>query len=202
MVSALMITCGLLAGCRGQSRQDAFWSVQREIAEADRITATAQLRVDRADRVEEYRLTGVGTEDGWDVTVLEPEIMSGVTAHLDGENSTLSYGNVILPTGDVTESGIAPVTVLPAVVEALQEGNLSRIWSENDNLAVQLVLDDTVDVTIWFDETNTPKAAELSENGTVKAACTMESFTSERSNTNGYGNETDLGGDSSGESGS
>ena len=187
MVSALMITCGLLAGCRGQSQQDTFWSVQREIAEADRITATAQLRVDRADRVEEYRLTGVGTEDGWDVTVLEPEIMSG---------------NVILPTGDVTESGIAPVTVLPAVVEALQEGNLSRIWSENDNLAVQLVLDDTVDVTIWFDETNTPKAAELSENGTVKAACTMESFTSERSNTNGYGNETDLGGDSSGESGS
>ena len=55
----------------------------------------------------------------------------------------------------VYETAALSVHVQDAPIRSVLEG-LAR--SENLNL----VLDDTVDVTIWFDETNTPKAAELS----------------------------------------
>ena len=45
------------------------------------------------------------------------------------------------------------------------------------------------------------QAAELSENGSVRAACAIESFTMEGPTTNGRTEETDLGGDQPGESG-
>jgi len=201
VISVLMITCGLLAGCGGHSQQERFETLRQPIAEAEVLSLTAQLTVNEGDQVEDYGLTCVCKQDAWDVTVDAPELLSGITAHLDAEDSSLLYKDVILATGDLTASGIAPVSAVPVVIDTLRDGYVDTIWSEDGCLAVKLIKDDTVAVTIWFDDANTPKTAELSENGTVKAACTIENFTIEGSNQHGDTEETDLGGNSPGESG-
>lgn len=176
--SALMMTCGLLAGC-GQSQQEWFESIRQSIDEAQTIALTAAVTANFSDKVEEFTLDCVGEDGDWTLCVTKPEIIAGVTAHISGEDSTLEYEDAILSTGDLTESGITPIQVVPMVVEALEDGYIDSLWTESDCLTAKLIYDDTITVTVWFDEANAPKSAELAENGAVKANCTIENFTIE-----------------------
>lgn len=196
-----MITCGLLAGCGGQSQQERFESIRQPIDEAETISLTATVTANFTDKVEEFTLSCECRDGDWTLQVTQPEIIAGVTARISEGDSTLEYEDAILSTGDLTDSGITPIQVVPMVVEALADGYIDSLWTEEDCLTAKLIYDDTVAVTIWFDEANGPKAAELSENGTVKAACTIENFTTEGSIQNESTEETDLGGDQSPSSG-
>lgn len=194
-VSVLTMTCGLLAGCGGQSQQETFETLRAPIEAAEEIRLVAQLQTESAEQVETYGLECIRSEDAWEVTVTEPEILTGITARLSDEETALIYGDVMLPVGDLTAGGIPPVGAVPVMVETLRDGALDSVWTENGALAAKLIYDDEVDVTVWFDEENRPCRAELSEQGTVRARCTLEEFRVERSQANGGMEETDLGGD-------
>ena len=201
MVSVLMIPLGLLSACGGTSPDETFESIRAPMEAADTLTMTGTVTAQFPDRTDRYRLTCSGQKEQWTVTVEEPEEISGIRATISGKDSALEYDGAILAAGDLTDSGITPVRVFPVVAETLLDGCADSFWTENGCLTAKLIYDDTVAVTIWFDEANTPKAAELSENGSVKAACTIESWIMEGSNQHGRTEETDLGGDQPGESG-
>lgn len=201
IVSALMIPLGLLTACGGSSLDEEFESLRTPMAAAETMTITGTVTARYPDRTDSYTLTCSGQKDHWTLTVLAPEEIAGITATISGKDSALEYDGAILAAGDLTASGITPIRVLPVTAEALVDGWADSFWTENDCLTAKLIYDDQVAVTIWFDEANTPKAAELSENGSVRAACTIESWRTEGSDTNGRTEETDLGGDQPGESG-
>lgn len=199
-ISVLTMTCGLLAGCGGQSQQETFETLRAPIAAAEEIRLAARLQTERTEQVETYGLECVRREDAWEVTVTEPEILAGITARLSDEETALIYGEVMLPAGELTAEGIPPVGAVPVMVEALRDGALDSVWTENGALAAKLIYDDEVDVTVWFDGEDRPCRAELSEQGVVRAKCTLEEFRVERSQTNGRTEETDLGGNQPAES--
>lgn len=195
-----MMICVLLTGCKGRTQQEHFEDIRRPIADAATVTFTATVRASFADRTEEFTLDCLRQDGDWTLTVTAPELISGVTARMSGADSSIVYDNVLLSTGDLTDCGILPITAAPVALETLTDGYLSSSWTENGGLAVKLIRDDTVTVTVWFDEDDRPIAMELAESGTVKAACTIENFTTEGT-TNGHTEETDLGGDPPGELG-
>lgn len=200
LVSALMMTCVLLAGCKGRTQQEHFEEIRQSIADAGSVTFTAAVTANFADRTEEFTLDCVRQAGDWSMTVTQPELIAGVTAHMSGAESDVVYGSVMLSTGDLTDCGILPISAAPVALDTLIDGYLSSSWTENGGLAVKLIRDDTVTVTVWFDESDVPAAMEVAEDGVVKAACTIENFTIEGSN-HGITEETDLGGDPAGESG-
>ncbi len=200
MISALMMTCVLLAGCGGQTQQEHFEDIRGAIADAGSIAFTAAVTANFEDRTEEFTLDCLRQAGDWTMTVMQPELIAGVTAHMSGAESDVVYGSVMLSTGDLTDCGILPISAAPVALDTLTDGYLSSSWTENGNLAVKLIRDDTVTVTVWFDEADVPAAMEVAEDGVVKATCTIENFTTEGSN-DGITEETDLGGDPAGESG-
>lgn len=200
MISALMMTCVLLAGCGGRTQQEHFEDIRGAIADAGSIAFTAAVTANFEDRTEEFTLDCLRQAGDWTMTVMQPELIAGVTAHMSGAESDVVYGSVMLSTGDLTDCGILPISAAPVALDTLTDGYLSSSWTENGNLAVKLIRDDTVTVTVWFDEADVPAAMEVVEDGVVKATCTIENFTTEGSN-DGITEETDLGGDPAGESG-
>lgn len=199
-ISALMMTCVLLTGCGKQTQQEHFEAIRTAIAHAGTVTFTAGIRADFAETVEEFTLQCTRRGEDWTMEVTAPELISGVTAHMTGADSDIVYDNVILSTGDLTDCGILPITAAPAALDTLTDGYLSSSWTESGCLAVKLIRDDRVTVTVWFDENDAPARLELAEDGAVKATCTIENFLIEGMS-HGSTEETDLGGDPSGESG-
>lgn len=195
-----MIPCVLLTGCGKRTQQEQFEAIRRPIAEAETVSFTASVSAVFADRTEDFTLDCARRGGDWTMEVTEPALIAGVTAQLSGGDSSLAYDGVMLATGDLTDCGIVPVTVPAAAIDTLSDGYLSSSWTEHGDLAVKLIRDDTVTVTVWFDEADRPAAMELAENGTVKATCTIENFTIEGIQ-HGDTEETDLGGDPPGESG-
>lgn len=201
IISVLMITCILLTGCGKKTEREQFENIRASIAQARTVTLDAAVTASFPDRTEEFTLHCVRESGDWVMTVTAPEQIAGVTARMSGTDSSIVYDDVILPTGDLTDCGIIPINVVPTALETLLDGYLSSSWTEKGGLAVKVIRDDTVAVTVWFDEEDVPRMAELAENGVVKASCTIENFTIEGSGNNGNTEETDMGGNTPGESG-
>lgn len=201
MISVLMITCILLSGCGGKTQREQFESIRESIAQARTVTMDAAVTVSFPDRTEEFALHCVRENEDWTMTVTAPERIAGVTAKMSGTDSSIIYDDVILSTGDLTDCGIVPINAVPAAMETLLDGYLSSSWTEKGGLAVKMIRDDTVTVTIWFDGENVPCMAEVAENGEVKASCVVENFRIEGSEGYGLTEETDMGGNPAGESG-
>ena len=138
------------------------------------MTMTAQLQADFGDTIEEYILQYGYDGAEWTVLVTAPELVSGITAHIAKDASTMEYDGVILSTGKLTEYGIAPISALPLIHEALSVGMLDSVWTEGDLVAGSFVYDDAVTVSVWFDGQGNPVAAELMEQGVVKVKCVLE----------------------------
>lgn len=56
---------------------------------------------------------------GGTLTLVEPDIAKGVTAHISPEGTSLSYQGFSLETGDVTGDGLSPVEALPRLYQAV-----------------------------------------------------------------------------------
>lgn len=196
--SALMILCLVLTGC-GSTKEQKFESARSRLTEAG-ISLTAQVQADFGETVEEYTLDYSYDGEIWTVLVREPEFVSGITARIGEDASELEYDGAILTTGDLTGSGIVPISAVPMVWETLETGTVDSVWFEENLLAAMLIYDDVISVTLWINEMYDPVAATLAEDGIVKATCTLTNIQIEEAN-HGTNDETDLGGDQSGESG-
>lgn len=153
---------------------------------------TAQVQTDHGDTVEEYTLeySFDGTE--WTALVVQPAILSGITAHIGEDATELEYDGAILAAGDVLSAGVSPIGAVPLLVRAIETGSLDCVWTEGDLIGGTYLYDDAVSISVWYDAEGTPAAAELTENGIVKARC---HFSNAEVDSHGTTDKTDLGGD-------
>ena len=121
MISALMMTCVLLAGCGGRTQQEHFEDIRGAIADAGSIAFTAAVTANFEDRTEEFTLDCLRQAGDWTMTVMQPELIAGVTAHMSGAESDVVYGSVMLSTGDLTDCGILPISAAPVALDTLTE---------------------------------------------------------------------------------
>lgn len=194
--SALMIGCLALTAC-GSTKQQRLESARTRIAEAQSMTMTAQVQADFGETVEQYTLEYSYDGEMWTALVTRPEFVAGVTARIAKDASELEYDGAILTTGDLTGNGIAPISAVPLMHETLTKGMTDSVWEEGELLAGTFIYDDAISVSVWFDAAGTPTAAELAENGIVKAECILTEVEIKHGTTE----KTDLGGDQPDESG-
>lgn len=197
--SALMIGCLALTAC-GSTKQQRLESARTRIAEAQSMTMTAQVQADFGETIEQYTLAYSYDGACWTALVMEPEIVAGVTARISKDASELEYDGTILTTGDLTGNGVAPISAVPLVHETLRDGMTDCVWEEGELLAGTFVYDDAISVSVWFDAEGMPTAAELTENGIVKAECMLTDVEIKEA-AHGTTEKADLGGDQPKESG-
>ena len=71
-----------------------------------------------------------------------PDTVSGFTARVTGEDSVLEYDGVWVETGPLDESGLTPVSALPALLEEARSGYITACALEEDGALLRVDLGD------------------------------------------------------------
>lgn len=198
-IAALMISVLLLSGCGAGSETAEFEQFRQRMAAAA-AEVTAEVTASEDDEVTVFTLMCAAVEDGYDVAVTEPELLAGVRAHLRTGENTLEFDGIVLPVGDLG-GGLSPLTALPRVLRAAQEGHVDLLWREDGALVAQLILDDTTTVRLYLDAAGVPVAAEISEGTETVVRCDILNWNWNERGTTHESNNSNLGGDQSDQSG-
>lgn len=171
LFSALMISLLLLSGCgRRQAKLESDLAAFRAgVRAAENVSFSLSLHCDDGDAVSDYTLRVARSADGCRVTVVEPELLAGVTATVDATGTELGCEGVTLGVGTI--AGLTPVTAGAAMLKAMSYGYEELAWREDDYIVARLWLDSDAVMTLWLDKNAVPVCAEISEDGaTVMSA--------------------------------
>lgn len=172
-IAVLMISALMLAGCGSRGAEERFDRFRQTLEAADGIAVTAEVTAISGDDVTAFTLSCATAEEGYEVSVTEPELLAGVRAHLRQGDATLEFDNIVLPMGTLSENGLSPLMALPCVIDAACEGHVDLLWTEDDRLVTQLILDDTTTVRLYLDEALTPVYAEIAAEDTTVVQCSI-----------------------------
>ncbi len=187
--SALMITCLVLTACADTEQQ--VRSFAEELCNGTSVRMTAQVQADHGDTVECYTLEYDFDGSEWTALVTAPDILAGISVHMDGDGSELEFDGVMLAAGDILSNGVTAIGSVPLIWETLHTGSLDCVWEEGELFAGTYVYDDTIGMSLWYDAAGLPVAAELTENGIGKVSC---HFTNVEVGRNGTTENENLGG--------
>ena len=165
----------LLCGCgrKYEARYESFAESLRERAD---VTLTAEVRAVYDDRVCEFTLRCTEDDGGFTVEVLAPELIRGVKARVGADGAKLMYDGVSIDTGNDGGTGLTPMGALPQLLRTMRGGWLDSAWAEDGGLAVKLIPEDDIAVTVWFDADMKPLRAELAHGGVTVIFCEIEEF--------------------------
>ncbi len=174
----------VLTGCgrarAGETLQARYGALRRAELEADVIC-----RLPSEERPFTLSCTWEAGGDSA-VTVTAPAELAGVTAAVSGEDLTLTYGDLALSAGTLTD--LCPANCLPWLLKAAASGYVLEEGRESlgGRDCLRLTLDttapgaDKVAVAAWFDgETAEPVYAEFTIAGQLVLSAEITSFRAE-----------------------
>ncbi|MDR3149021.1 MAG: hypothetical protein LBT88_03245 [Oscillospiraceae bacterium] len=168
IVIALMITL-LLSACAGGGKNEhqAMLNIRQYYLKTQSLTLSVDLTADYGGRVYKYLLTYSGDDKRGELSVSEPDNISGISASIEDTGVTLRYDGALIDTGELTANGISPLMALPLTINAWREGYIMNAWREmyieTESIASEIRLDDGgLLLKTWFDaDTYAPLRAEL-----------------------------------------
>lgn len=173
----LLALCLLLGGCGASKAGEEYQSFAGDLSARSDLAFTAELRAEYEDKTLSYTLSYREDAEGCTVTVLAPETIKGVKAHLRAGGSQLEYDTVVLDTGALDRYGLSPLSALPTLVDTLRCGHLDSAWEEDGQTVWQLIADDNLSVQVWLEgESLTPVHAELISDGRVTVFCDISDW--------------------------
>ena len=182
----LLLLSGCLGGGEGQKLLDLALTVRGEYLAMEGFSARAELTADYGHRVYPYTLEVAGSGEEITLTVLQPELISGITARIREGDALLEYDDLVVETGPLTEQGLSPMSAVPAMLEQLREGYLMA-WTMEADGSLRITCgepDSTPDTgtlyDLWLDgESHALLRGEISVDGRRCIQCTFSSFTKE-----------------------
>lgn len=187
-IAALMISALLLTGCGSGGAEEQFDAFRKSLEASGSVTVTAEVTAVAEEDVTAFTLSCAEAAEEYSIEVTEPEMLSGVRAHLRQDDATLEFDNIVLPMGTLSDNGLSPLTALPAVIEAARSGYADLIWTEDGKTVAQLIVDDTTTVRLYLDDAGTPVHAELSVEDATVMQCSILTW---QQNERGTQNESD-----------
>ena len=186
---ALMILLLPLNGCfgaEGQKALDEALTIRGEYLSMPSFSSQVQLRADYGQRVYDYTLDLSVSGEEIVLTVTEPELIAGVTARTEVGKTVLEYDGLCLEKGPLDNSGLTPISALPAMLRAVREDYLTAYnFEEDGSLRVScgdpnLPLGTGREYTLWFHpETHDLTRGEISVDGICRVSCILSPFTKE-----------------------
>lgn len=194
LMSCVLMMTLLLAGCGGQSGEESpdnlAAQIRGEYLSLSAWTATVSVTADYGERVYDFVLDVSWEKEGETVlTVVEPELIAGITARLKEDGAYLEYDGASLSTGPLTGEGMTPLEAVPFLMEQLTSGYMARCdhetWDEWQVLRVDCRDPEGEEGTgsecaLFFDpDTHDLLRAELSYDGAVVLTAEFTDFTKE-----------------------
>lgn len=184
LIAALLPLLILLAGCGARETEDRAAAIQETYAALAGYDAVAEVELVRGAGNLRYSLHIQADAEGICVTVLAPETLAGVTAHLAVDTLKLEYDGIVLDAGGPL-AGLNAVTSVPLVLRAAAEGWLVE-QSEETFDEVEHALracwesesgGEKLLCTVWFDASGAPLYAEIEKKEETAVFMEFTSFT-------------------------
>ncbi len=165
-----------LCGCSSGTLTRETDRLRQRFLDAEELQLDARLTADYGDRDYSFLLRLQKTDFGWEILVLEPENLSGLTARCQDGSIELQFEDLILDTGDLNSRGLSPMNALPMIADAWKNGHLEEVIRTGDDLfSIQYIVDDGISVLTVFDpESSLPLRAELSVDGATVIFCEFQ----------------------------
>jgi len=185
---ALLALTGLLLlslpACRPRENEDRIEELRGRYAALTAYAAAAEIALPRGEDDARYTLRFDADGEETRVTVLAPELLAGVTAHLSADATKLEYDALVLDAGGAVE-GLSAVSCVPLTLRAVGEGYLleqnEETFGETER-ALRLSLEgegsgSVLRYTVWLAPDGAPLYAEIAENEEIAAFIEFTSFT-------------------------
>ena len=164
----LFALCLVLTGCERRDIKAEFEVFSARLDEAESLSFTANIRAEYEDKTARFTLGYEENAEGGTVTVLAPELIKGVKAHVSPGGTSLEYDTVVLDTGALDNFGLSPLSSLPVLVQAMRTAHLDSHWDEGGMRVLQLEPEDELKCRVWFEpEGMKPTQAEIISAGRV-----------------------------------
>ena len=178
----------LLAGCGkagGNEAEELALTIRGEYLAVEHCAAQASVTADYGQRVYEYEMAVSVDGEETVLTLSAPETVAGLTARITGEDSFLEFDGLSVETGPLDSSGLAPVSALPALLEAARSGYITACALEEDGALLRVDCGDPTgspgsgtETVLWFDTaTHALVRGEVSVDGFRAILCEFSDFT-------------------------
>lgn len=129
MISLCLLTaCGGRAGGGEMTGEELAIGLQKDFAAMTACSGQVHLTADYETRVFDYVLDVVyDNVNGATLTIVEPELARGVSAHVAAGETQLVYDDFSLDAGPITDSGISPVEAVPTFYREISQGFIAGI---------------------------------------------------------------------------
>ena len=177
----MMLLC-LLCACGGKetSPLQAPMDFRVSLLQAGGCRVKLEGTADTSDRIWEFALEANLQTDGTaDLTLIRPEGVAGITAHLEGASGRLGCEEVSVEFGIPEDERLAPAAVPSTLILAWAEGYLASAGPDGTEILAVYELGydaDAVRVETWFDATGTPVRAELGREGKTGIRLNLSNF--------------------------
>lgn len=203
MMTLLLTACQATSGGGEMSPDNLAAQIRAEYLNVTGWQSQVALRVDYGERVYDFTLDASWQKDGESVfTVVEPELIAGITARLSKDGGVLEYDGMSLSTGPISDGGMEPLEAVPFLMDELTQGYMASCSYETEGEARQLrVLCRDPDreegtgpeCALYFDpESHDLLWAELFWDGFTVLTARFNNFVKEMT-TNDKGDSADLG---------
>lgn len=183
-ICVLMMTLSLTA-CGGgtDGEMELALAIRQELLAARGCDAVMEVTADHGQRVHTFTVAVSQRGDSTSLTVLAPESVAGIQAQLEGTDSALCFGDIVLDTGPLDGEGLSVLQAMPTLLQAAREGYIdSCALEQEDGLQVvcrqpELERGQGRQVSIWFDpDSHAPLRGEILWEGRRVILCTIERF--------------------------
>lgn len=184
----LMMSLLLLAGCGGggktSSSEALALAIQKDFAAMTTCSCQVALTADYETRVFDYVLDVTYDASGADLTIVEPELARGVSAHIEAGQTQLVYDGFSLDAGPLTADGLSPVEAVPAFYQAISAGYIATVDAAGETLTVTYRDGESqpgvgLETVVTFDaKTHAPLEGELFYDGTRVVTAQVKDFQS------------------------
>ena len=186
LLCALMMT--LLTGCGNavvSEAEELALTIRGEYLAMDSCALRASVTADYGQRVYQYELAAAVNGEETVLTLSAPETVAGLTARIAGTDSRLEFDGVSVETGPLADSGLTPVSALPALLEAARSGYSVTCALEEDGALLRVDCGDPAsspgsgtETVLWFDAASHALVrGEVSVDGFRVVLCEFLEFT-------------------------
>lgn len=172
----------LLTGC-GAEGTDRAAALQEQYGALQGYTAEVKIDIPRETETLHYSLSVVKNGEKLSARVLSPDVLKGITAHIDGETLALEYDGAILDAGTVCPK-VSALSCVPLLLSAFPESYISvqsaESFGEQETLRVCFETElggEKLDCTVYFAENGAPVYAEIAEDGKIIVFAEFTNFT-------------------------
>lgn len=187
-VICVLMTTLLLAGCGqggGNEAEELALTIRGEHLAMNGCAARAAVTADYGQRVYRYEMAVSVTGEETLLTLSAPETVAGLTARMTGEENLLEFDGVSVETGPLDDSGLTPVSAVPALLEAAKTGYITACALEEDGTVLRVDCGDPAgspgtgaETALWFDvSTHALTRGEISSDGFRVILCEFSDFT-------------------------